>query len=92
MSLGILIENKTPGEIEKDIDEGKYDQEISAEKTQTDEEKKQKLDEFFSEIKAKQELIIKQEQAAKESEAQKAEEDAKEEKPEEKKEEETKKK
>lgn len=84
VSLGILIENKKASEIEKDIEEGKYDKEINAEKTETSEEKKQKLNEFFSEIKSKQEMILKKEQEAKESEAQKVEEVAKEEKPEEK--------
>jgi len=88
VSLGILIENKTPKEIEEDIEQGKYDKEINEEITETPEEKKQKLDEFFSEIKLKQDIIIKQEQAAKEAEAEKVEEAAKEEKPEEKSEEE----
>ncbi|MFH1325690.1 MAG: 50S ribosomal protein L11 [archaeon] len=67
-SLGILIENKSPKEIEKEIDEGKYDKEISEEKTETSPEKKKNLDEFFSEIKKKQEAVLKQEQAAKEAE------------------------
>ena len=84
VSLGILIENKKASEIEKDIEEGKYDKEINSEKTETSEEKKQELDAFFSEIKSKQEMILKKEQEAKESEAQKVEEVAKEEKPEEK--------
>lgn len=63
-SLGILIENKPAVEIEKEIDEGKYDAEIEQEKTETPKEKKEILDKFFSEIKAKQEKII-QEEAAK---------------------------
>ena len=64
-SLGILIENKSPKEIEEEIDEGKYDKEISQEKTETPEEKKANLEKFFSELKAKQEALIKQEEAAK---------------------------
>ncbi|MBI5803417.1 50S ribosomal protein L11 [Candidatus Pacearchaeota archaeon] len=66
-SLGILIENKTATEIEKDIDDGKYDREIKEEKTEMSEEKKSKLDKFFSELKSKQELTLKQEQAAAEA-------------------------
>ncbi len=73
-SLGILIENKPATEIEKEIDEGKYDKEIQEEKTDTSEEKKAKLEEYFSEVKAEQEKIIKEEEAAREAEAEKAEE------------------
>ncbi|MCH8945728.1 MAG: 50S ribosomal protein L11 [Nanoarchaeota archaeon] len=72
VSLGILIENKSAVEIEKEIDEGKYDKEIQEEKIETPQEKKDKLDEFFSKIKAEQELIMRQEEqqeAAKEAES-----------------------
>ena len=73
VSLGVLIENKPAKEIEKDIDEGKYDNEILNEITKTPEEKKKKLDEFFSKVKAEQEKILKQEEeAAKAAEAEKA--------------------
>ena len=92
VSLGILIENRNPKEIEQEIDEGKYDKEIQEEITETSQEKKEKLDEFFSEVKAKQELIIRQEQAAKEAETEAAKPaEGEEQKPEEGKEEETKK-
>jgi|TARA_B100000315_G_scaffold253990_1_gene294033 large subunit ribosomal protein L11 len=91
-ALGILIENKSPSEIQEEIEQGKYDKEIQEEKTQTDEEKKQNLEEFFSEVKAKQDLIIKQEQMAKEAEAEKKEESTEEKKEEEDKKEEVKKK
>lgn len=67
-SLGFLIENKEPKEIQIEINEGKYSNEIKEETTQTSEEKKKKLDEFFLEVKTKQELVLKQEQAAKEAE------------------------
>ena len=67
VSLGILIENKTAKEIEKDIEAGKYDKEISQIKTETSSEKKKILDEYFQEVLKKQELILKQEQAAKEA-------------------------
>jgi len=55
VSLGILVENKSPKEIINEIDEGKYDKEIQEEKTETSEEKKAKLDKFFEVRKAKQE-------------------------------------
>ncbi len=90
-ALGVLIENKSPSEIQEEILQGKYDKEIQEEKTQTSEEKKQELDKFFSEVKAKQDLIIKQEQAAKEAEAEKKEESTEEDKKEEDKTEEKKK-
>ena len=92
VSLGILIENLNPKEIEQEIDEGKYDKEIQEEITETSQEKKEKLDEFFSEVKAKQELIMRQEQAAKEAETEAAKPaEGEEQKSEEDKEEETKK-
>lgn len=72
VSLGILIENKSAIEIEKEIDEGKYDKEIQEEKIETSQEKKDKLDEFFSKLKAEQELIMRkeeQQEAAKEAES-----------------------
>jgi large subunit ribosomal protein L11 len=69
VSLGVLIENKPAKEIEKDIDAGKYDKEILQMKTETSPEKKQILDDYFKEVQRKQELILKQEQAAKEAEA-----------------------
>lgn len=71
-SLGILIENKPASEIEKEIDNGKYDKEINSEKTETDSEKRKQLDEYFSEIKAQQDAKLKAEQAAKEAEAEEA--------------------
>ena len=91
-ALGILIENKSPFEIQEEIEQGKYDKEIQEEKTQTDEEKKQELEKFFSEVKAKQDLILKQEQMAKEAEAEKKEESTEEKETEEDKKEEEKKK
>jgi large subunit ribosomal protein L11 len=67
VSLGILIENKPAKEIEKDIDVGKYDKEILHVKTETSPEKKKKLDDYFKEVLRKQEILLKQEQAAKEA-------------------------
>jgi large subunit ribosomal protein L11 len=72
-SLGVLIENKTAPEIEKDIDNGVYDSEINSEKTETSPEKRKKLDDYFAEVKSKQDAKLKLEQAAKEAEAEKKE-------------------
>ena len=70
VSLGVLIENKLPQEIEKEIDAGKFDKEILKEKTETSPEKRKELDIFFTQIKSKQEKLKKEEEevaAAKEA-------------------------
>jgi len=67
VSLGILIENKPAKEIEKDIEAGKYDKEISQVKTETSPEKKKMLNDYLKEVQKKQDLMLKQEQAAKEA-------------------------
>lgn len=68
VSLGILIENKSPKEIQKEIDLGFYDNEIKNEITETPKEKKKQLDEHFKKIKEEQDKVLKAEQAAKEAE------------------------
>ncbi len=70
-SLGILVESKPAKEIEKEIDEGKYDKEIKEGKTETSPEKKTELDDYFKEIKSKQDSKLKLEQAAKDAEDEK---------------------
>ena len=67
VSSGILIENKPAVEVEREIDEGKYDKEIKEERTETPKEKRAKLDSYFADVKNKQEQLIKQEAAAKEA-------------------------
>jgi len=69
ISAEILIENKDPREIISDINTGKYDKEIKEVRTKTDPEKKKQLDNFFSEIKAKQEALAKKETEEKEAAA-----------------------
>ncbi len=67
VSLGILIENKPAKEVEIEIDEGKYDKEISEEKTETPPEKLAKLKEYLENYKRELEKIkIKQEEESKE--------------------------
>ena len=50
-------------EVIEEINEGKYDSEISGEKTETSEEKKKELNTYFEEIKKEQERILKQKEA-----------------------------
>ena len=72
LSLGILVESKSPVDVIRDIEKGKYDAEISQEKTETSEEKKKGLEEFFAKIKVEQEKILKKEQSEKAAEEEKA--------------------
>ena len=65
LSLGILVENKNPVEVIREIEEGKYDLEISEERTETSTEKKEKLDAYFAKILEEQEKVKQQEEAAK---------------------------
>lgn len=67
VSLGILVESKSPKEIQEEIDKGKYDKEIGAEKTETSKEKKAELEKYFAKVKEEQERILKAEQAAAEA-------------------------
>lgn len=65
VTLGVLIESKSPAEVEREIDAGKYDAEILNEKTETPQAKREKLEKFFETIRTEQERILKQEEAAK---------------------------
>jgi len=65
VSLGVLIENKEAKEVSKEIEAGKYDKEIKAEKTKTESEKLQALKIYFEKVRRDQEEIIKKEEAAK---------------------------
>lgn len=67
VSLGVLIENKPAKDIERDIEAGKYDKEISQVKTETSPAKRKELNDYLKDVQRKQELILKQEQAAKEA-------------------------
>ena len=66
LSLGILIESKSPIEIIADIEEGKYNKEIKEEKTETSDEKKVELKKYFEDLKEKQDKLIKAKQAEEE--------------------------
>jgi len=94
-ALGVLIESKDPKEILEEISEGKYKEEIEAQKIDVDPEKRKELDEFFAGVESEQDAVKKAEEAEKAAEEEKKAEAAtketpdaekKEEKPEEKKE------
>ncbi|MBS3091504.1 50S ribosomal protein L11 [Candidatus Pacearchaeota archaeon] len=68
VSLGILIDNKEAKDIEKDIDAGKYDNEIKNEITEPSAEKKADMEKFFTVRKAQQEKVKKAEEEAKAAE------------------------
>ena len=68
ITLGILVENKHPRDVIREIEEGKYDREISEEITETPKEKKLELDSYFAKITTEQEKIKKQEEAVKAAE------------------------
>lgn len=53
-SVGVLVENESPSDLTQSVNEGKFDSEINEGKTETDPEKRQKLKEFFLEIKSAQ--------------------------------------
>jgi len=73
-SIGILVESEEPNKLIKDVAEGKFDKEINEKSTETNPEKRQKLNEFFNGIKAAQdEKVAQDKKAAEEAEAKKAE-------------------
>jgi len=73
-SIGILVESKNPNELMEEIVKGKYDKEINEKITETSEEKRKKLDEFFSEVKSAQDEKLEKEKKEAEEEAAKKEE------------------
>jgi len=87
-SMGILVENKEPSALLKEVEAGVYDSLIKEEKTEPSAEKVFELQKYFENIKQTQEVLIKKE----EEEKAKAKEEAATPAPAEKKEEEEKKK
>ena len=68
VSLGIIVENKDPKDIIKEVDKGIYDEEIANPKKSSP-EKIAKLKEYFEGIKKKQEELLKKEEEEKATEA-----------------------
>ena len=92
VALGTFVESKNPKEIEEEVAQGKYDSEISKEKTEVSSEKKSELDSFFKEKEVEQAAAKAAEEEAKAAEeeakaAESPEEESGETKPEEEKEE-----
>ncbi len=74
-SVGILVENENPNNLIQAVNDGKFDSEINDERTETSPEKREKLNQFFTEIKSEQEAkAAAAAKEAKEAEAKKAEE------------------
>jgi len=67
-SIGILVENKEPNQLIKEIDKGKFTEEINKQSTETSPEKRKRLTDFFESLKKQQELITKEQEQAEESE------------------------
>jgi len=72
VSLGVLVENQEASHLGHQVEGGKWAKEIETEKTDTDPEKRKKLDDYFNSMKAEQEKVAKLEQAAKEAAAEAA--------------------
>lgn len=68
VSAGILIENKPAKETVNEIQSGKYDKEIEAQKTETAPEKRIKLDGYFKKLQSEQEEILRKEEEEKAAE------------------------
>ena len=64
-ALGVLVESKEVKEVLEEIAEGKYTEEISAQKTDVNPEKKKEIDAYFATITEQQEAIKKAEEAEK---------------------------
>ncbi len=62
-ALGVLIENKEAQEVMEEIVEGKYSEEINAQKTDVSPEKRKELDAYFADVAEKQEALKKAEDA-----------------------------
>ncbi len=73
VSLGLLVENQSPVEVIREVNEGKFDNEISKEKTEVSPIKKAELEAYFIKVKSTQEARAKAEaEAAAAAEAAKA--------------------
>ena len=73
VSIGVLVENKSPVEIIREVNQGVYDKEIKDEITTVTAIKKAELESYFNKVKAQQEARAKAEaEAAAAAEASKA--------------------
>jgi large subunit ribosomal protein L11 len=65
-SMGILVEDKEPNELIKEVERGLFEKEIKEEKTETNPNKRKELNESFIKLKGTQEEKLKQQQKAEE--------------------------
>ena len=65
-SIGILVENKNPNELIKEVANGKYDNEIEKQLTETSSEKRKMINDYYTQIKSTQDAKA---EAAKAAEA-----------------------
>lgn len=65
VSMGVLVDGKNGKEVMRDIEDGKYDAEISQEITEPNEQKKKELDAIWKEVVARQEKSKKAAEEAK---------------------------
>jgi len=73
-TVGILVENTNPNDLIPEVAKGKFDKEINQKLSETNTEKRQKLDEFYNQVKAAQDMKAeKNKKAAEEAEKAKAE-------------------
>ena len=73
VSLGLLVENQSPIAVIREVNEGKFDDEITKEKTEVSALKKAELSAYFVKVKSQQEARVKAEaEAAAAAEAAKA--------------------
>ncbi len=77
-SIGILVENQKPNELIHKIDSGRFEEEINAQLAETAPEKRKRLDEHFTKLKAEQEAKLEEERKAAEEAAEAETEEAKE--------------
>lgn len=68
MALGVLIESKDPQDIISEVKEGKFDEIITAQKTDVSPEKLAELKDYFTQVKSKQDAVKKAEDEAKAAE------------------------
>ena len=62
-SIGILVESKEPNELIKDVDEGKFANEIKEKITVTPDDKRKDLNNFYEDLKRTQEEVLAKEKA-----------------------------
>jgi len=75
-SIGILVENKNPNELVSDVNEGKFDKEIDGKISETSDDKRAKLKEYFEEVKSEQDKKLAEKKKEEEEAEAKKEKDA----------------